>query len=115
MGLFGAKKKSGTSFQFRVSDALEVPGRGYLLRLKLNSGEAGLDDLGAGKSITLRGPNGTERTVPIKEISLTVGAPSQVRLDRTRELDIVIDTADAVVNGQVVDIGWTASGPASSD
>lgn len=111
MGTFGSAKKTEGPFEFRVSDALEVPNRGYLLRLRLLSGEPGLGDVGPGQKIKLRSPDGAERVVVIKDFSVTQGVPSQKRFDRTRELDVVIDTPDAVVDGHVVETGWTASGP----
>ena len=111
MGLFGGAKKSGGSFEFRVSDAVEVPRRGYLLRLKLLNGEPGLGDLAIGKRIRLRSPAGSERLVTIRDYSATQGPASQKRLDQTHELDVVIDSPDAAANGELVDVGWTASGP----
>jgi len=102
-------ERSGEPLQFRVSDAVEVPLRGYLLRLKLLSGNPSLKDIKPGTAIRLRSPSGSERAVAIKDYSLVQGVASQKRLDRTRELDVVIDTADAVVNGEVVDIGWTVT------
>ena len=113
MGLFGGRKKSSGPFQFRVSDAVEVPHRGYLLRLKLISGDPAVADLRAGKRIRLRSPNGGERIVTIKDTATTIGPVSQTRLDRTREYDVVVDTPDAVVNGELIEIGWEASGPAN--
>lgn len=112
MGIFGSKKATGGAFEFRVSDAVEVPLRGYLLRLKLLTGEPALGDIAPGKRIRLRSPDGNEGLVTIKDYSVTQGAPSQKRMDRTRELDVMIEGRDAVVNGHAVDIGWTASGPA---
>ena len=113
MGIFSSKKSSGEAFEFRVSDAVEVPLRGYLLRLKLVSGEPAIGDIAPGKRIRLRSPEGAEGVVVIKDYSVTQGAPSQKRMDRTRELDVVIEGRDAVVGGRAVDIGWTASGPAN--
>ena len=113
MGIFGNKKATGEAFEFRVSDAVEVPLRGYLLRLKLLSGEPALADVGPGKRIRLRSPDGMESVVTIKDYSVTQGAPSQKRMDRTRELDVMIEGPDAIVNGRAVDIGWTALGPAA--
>ncbi|MGQ0814873.1 MAG: hypothetical protein ACT4O1_10465 [Gemmatimonadota bacterium] len=112
MGIFGSRKKSGEPFEFRVSDAVEVPLRGYLLRLKLLNGDPALADIAPGGKIKLRAPEGTERVVTIKDYSATQGAASQKRLDRTRELDVMIEGREAVIDGQVVDIGWIASGPA---
>ena len=102
-------QSSGEPLQFRVSDAVEVPLRGYLLRLKLLSGTPSLKEIKPGTAIRLRSPSGNERAVPIKDYSVIQGVASQKRLDRTRELDVVIDAADAVVNGEVVDIGWTVT------
>ena len=111
MGLFGGKKKEGQAFEFRVSDSVAVPMRGYLLRLKLLNGEPGIADLGPGKRIKLRSISGRERVIAIKDNSVTQGPASQSRLDRTREFDIVIDAADGAIDGETVDIGWTAAGP----
>ena len=108
MGLFGSAKKSNGAFEFRVSDALEVPYRGYLLRLKLLSGEPTIGDLAPGERIRLRSPTGVERDVAVTDYSITQGVPSQKRFDRTRELDVLIAAADAVVDGEVVETGWTA-------
>ena len=113
MGIFGSKKTSDGPFEFRVSDAVEVPLRGYLLRLKLLSGTPSISDVAPGKRIRLRGPDGGEGVVTIMDYSVTQGAPSQKRMDRTREVDVMIEGSDAVVNGRAVDIGWTASGPAA--
>lgn len=106
-----AKKKGGEPFSFRVSDAVEIPARGYLLRLKLREGDPSVSDLAVGNKIKLRSPNGAEKVVTIKDHSVTQGPTSQDRLDRTREFDVVIDSPDAVVGSEAVDIGWTASGP----
>ena len=111
MGLFRQKKRTGEPFEFRISDVVQVPLRGYLLRLKLQDGAPALGDIAPGKRIKLRSPAGVERVVTIKDYSVTQGVPSQKRLDRTRELDVVIEENDALVDGQPVDIGWTASGP----
>lgn len=112
MGIFGSKKTAGEPFEFRISDAVEVPLRGYLLRLKLLNGDPVLGDVAPGSRIRLRSPDGKEGVVTIKDYSVTQGAPSQKRMDRTREVDVMIEGRDAVVNGHTVDIGWTASGPA---
>ena len=107
-----AKKKSGEPFSFRVSDAVEIPMRGYLLRLKLRDGDPAIGDLAVGNKIKLRSPSGAEKVVAIKDHSVTQGPTSQDRLDRTREFDVVIDSPDAVLGNEVVDVGWMATGPA---
>ena len=106
-----AKKKSGEPFLFRVSDALEIPARGYLLRLKLRDGDPAVADLAVGSKLKLRAPSGAEKIVVIKDHSVTQGPTSQERLERTHEFDVVIDSPDAVLGSEVVDVGWTA-GPA---
>jgi hypothetical protein len=111
MGLFGKKKKSSGPFQFRVSDSVAVPRRGYMLRLKVLDGAPALRDVAPGRKLRLRGPNGSERVVVIADYSATEGFPSQEKLDERRELDIVVSQDDGVVNGEEIDIGWTASGP----
>jgi len=113
MGIFGGRKKSSGPFQFRVSDAVEIPNRGYLLRLKLINGDPAVGDLTSGKRIRLRAPGGAERVITIKDTATTIGPVSQTRLDRTREYDVVVATPDAVVDGQIVEIGWEATGPAN--
>ena len=111
MGLFGSSKKSSGPFRFRVSDAVQVPLRGYLLRLKLQDGTPALTDIAPGRKLRVRGPGGTERVVYVKDYSATEGVPSQKKLDARRELDIVISQEDGLVDGEEIQIGWTASGP----
>jgi hypothetical protein len=111
MGLFGKRKKSSGPFQFRVSDSVAVPRRGYMLRLKVLEGTPALDDVAPGRKLRVRGPSGNERTIVIKDYSATEGFPSQKKLDARRELDIVVAQDDGVVNGEEIQIGWTASGP----
>jgi hypothetical protein len=111
MGLFGNRKKESGPFNFRVSDAVAVPLRGYLLRLKLQDGSPALTDIAPGKKLRVRGPSGGERIIRVKDYSATEGFPSQEKLDKTRELDIVIDQDDGLVDGEEIQIGWTASGP----
>jgi hypothetical protein len=113
MGLFGKQKKSSGPFQFRVSDAVQVPRRGYLLRLKLQDGEPVLEDLSPGRKLRVRGPHGGDRVIVIKDYSATEGFPSQAKLDARRELDVIIDQTDGLVDGEEIQIGWLASGPVS--
>ena len=111
MGLFTKKKKSSGPFQFRVSDAVAVPLRGYLLRLKLQDGTPALTDIAPGRKLRVRGPNGGDRVIRVKDYSATEGVPSQDKLDQRRELDIVIASEDGLVDGEEIQIGWIASGP----
>lgn len=93
-------------FRFRVSDAVEVPMRGYLLRLRLMEGSPSMSELKKGRFIVLRAPDGEERTVRIQDHAITGGRATQARLERTRELDVIISDEDALQGGRPVAIGW---------
>lgn len=98
----------GGPFTFRVSDVVEVPLRGTLLRLRLVDGTPSMDDLGVGAALRLRSPAGVERDVQVTAHAVTGGKPTQERLDRVGELDVLIDNGAA---GEPIEIGWMASGP----
>jgi hypothetical protein len=116
MGLFSKKKSAaGGPFRFRVSDSVAVPLRGYLLRLKLQEGTPSLKDLTPGRQLRVRSPLGSERVIRVKDFSATEGFPSQEKLDKRRELDIVIDHEDGLVDGEEIQIGWMASGPVDEE
>jgi hypothetical protein len=107
---FGRKNKSGGGpFLFRVSDVVQVPLRGTVLRLRVVEGQPVLGDLAVGRQVVLRNPGGEEQRVAITAHPLTGGRPSQERLDRTREFDVLVDLAS--LQGGPVEIGWMASGP----
>ena len=106
------KKSSGGTYSFRVSDVVDVPLRGTVLRLRLVEGSPTMNgDLAVGSQLHLRSPSGAERTVTITGHAASSGKASQKRLDRVRELDVVISDEEAVADGPV-EIGWIASGPA---
>ena len=111
MGLFSKKKKSAGPFKFRVSDSVQVPLRGQMLRLKLLDGVPGLADVSPGRKIRVHSPSGAERVIVIKDFSATAGVMTQEKLERYRELDVVVEAHDAVIDGSEIEIGWTASGP----
>lgn len=96
------------SFELRVSDALEVPLRGQLLRLKVTSGQARTDAVAVGKRLVLRSPSGNTREVTIKAHSITGGELSQARLSKTGELDVVVEPAGEDGAAEAVGIGWVA-------
>ena len=107
----GKKKARGGAYTFRVSDVVDVPLRGTVLRLRVVEGTPALSDLSVGSTLRLRAPGGAERTVTITAYAVSNGRPSQKRLDRYGELDVVISDEEAATGGPV-EIGWTASGPA---
>lgn len=97
-------------YTFRVSDSLDVPLRGRMLRLRLVEGTPSMKALAVGKSLRVESPDGVTREVPILAHSVTSGMPTQKRLDRTRELDVIVD-GEAAGAGDPIGIGWLASGP----
>jgi hypothetical protein len=101
-----------SEFSFRVSDVLQVPLRGYLLRLKVTDGTPRMKDLRRGRWLRMRSPEGEERTVRLMDFSTVGGRPTQERLDTARELDVVVPPDDVVVDGRRIDIGWTVVGVA---
>jgi hypothetical protein len=101
-------KNISTAYRFRVSDAVQVPLRGMLLRLKLVDGTPDLESLEPGETIQLVAPDGGTRTAEVKALSLTGGNASQRGLDRYRQLDLVIGPDGA--GEPPVGIGWHVVG-----
>lgn len=60
-------------------------------------------------------PSGEERMVTITAHATTGGRQTQSRLDRTREMDVMITGDDAGSGAARVGIGWTAAGPITGD
>lgn len=106
----GTNGGGSAGFRFRVSDALPVPLRGYMLRLRLLSGAPKVGALEPGKRLRLVAPDGGSREVEVQAFSLTGGRATQAELDKKRELDVVISEADAMGEGRPVAIGWLAVG-----
>ncbi len=104
-----AKKTTG-AYRFRVSDAVEVPLRGMMLRLKRVEGTAPLGALEPGATLRLMAPDGVTRTARVKALSVTGGRPTQERLDRYGQADVVIAPEEARVDGRPVEIGWYVVG-----
>src|SRR5688500_14388240 len=104
----GKKKSgSGSAYAFRVSDVVDVPLRGMMLRLRVLDGQPSMGDLGVGSRLRVRSTSGDERDVRIVAHAVTGGNPTQERLERTGELDVVIADESG---GDPIEIGWTASG-----
>lgn len=110
-GLKGSSKSRGGEYTFRVSDVVDVPLRGTVLRLRVVEGTPSMKDLAAGSRLRLRSPSGAERVVTIQGHAVSSGKATQQRLDRVRELDVRISDEEATRDG-AVEIGWLASGPA---
>jgi hypothetical protein len=98
-------------FRFAVSDSLEVPLRGHLLRLRLVEGSPSMKDLQPGRTVRAVSPANERREITILGHSATGGVASQARLERTRELDLVVSGADAGAGPSRIEIGWSVAGP----
>ena len=105
-----AKTKTTGAYRFRVSDAVAVPLRGVMLRLKRVAGNPAVGALAPGSTLRLQAPDGETRTVEVKALSLTGGRPTQDRLDRYGQADVVISPEEARMNGRSVEIGWFVVG-----
>ena len=107
--------QSGTA-RFNVSDALDVPLRGFLLRLRRTEGAFSVKDLVPGTQLRLTSPTGQERVVTVRAKSLTGGRNTQERLEKTGQIDVIISSDDAYAGeGGPIGIGWTAEGPVQGE
>lgn len=104
-------KPEGGTGRFNVSDALDVPLRGFLLRLRLVDGDVSASDIASGTRLRLTGPEGAERVVTVRDKSLTGGRNTQERLGKTGQIDVIIGSDEAYAGGVPVGIGWAAEGP----
>lgn len=103
--------RTSDDFRFRVSDVYEIPRRGHMIRLKLLDGSPSMKDLRPGGSLWLEAPDGRGRPIRIVDIGVSSGRARQDRLERTRELDIVVASADIHADEGRVEIGWHAYPP----
>jgi hypothetical protein len=99
-------------FEFRVSDSLEVPLRGHLLRLNLREGTPSMKDLQPGRKLRAISPAGERRDLTIVGHSATGGRATQERLDREQQVDLVVSRADGGEGASEIEIGWSVTGPA---
>lgn len=111
----GSKQKpAGSAFMFRVSDVVEVPLRGTMLRLRLVEGTPSMKELAVGSTLSLRTFDGGTRRVRVVSHATASGRARQARLERERELDVIV----APEGGQPLtpvpaEIGWTVAAPAT--
>lgn len=111
MSTNSGKTASGEAFRFRVSDSMDVPLRGHLLRLKLLEGDPSVKDLAPGRKLRVSGRSGDGREVAILGHSSTGGRVTKAGLRRTGEVDVVIRKEDAGAGAERIEIGWEATGP----
>jgi hypothetical protein len=98
-----------SDFRFRVSDSYFIPLRGWMLRLKLLEGDFEPDMLAPGRPLRLSAPDGQERTVTVKGLSVTGGFQKKQRVDAYKEFDVVIPEEDALRDDRQIAIGWEAT------
>jgi hypothetical protein len=98
---------AGERHQFVVSDSLVVPLRGQLLRLRLSAAAPPVSAVAVGSTLRVRAPDGRARDVHILDHSMTGGRVTQGRLERVRELDVIVRPEEAAIDGEPIGIGWT--------
>ena len=91
----------------KVSDVLDVPLRGQVLRLKVVDQVPAIADIAVGRRLRLRGPAGEEQVVRIVDHSITGGNVTQKRLERVREFDVLIEADDGSKQPVPVNFGYT--------
>ena len=94
---------------FRVSDSAAMPNHGHLLRLKVDRGAPRMADLKPGSRVRVDGPHGESGVVTVVRHATIGGRATQERLERTRELDIVIPAEQGTIDGTPIGIGWTVA------
>jgi hypothetical protein len=95
---------------FRVIDALDLPYRGRLLRLRLAEGSAPpIRELKKSR-ILARSSRGQEQLLRVLGFATVGGRPSDRRLARTGRIDLVVDSEDGRVPPSV-STGWEVLGP----
>lgn len=95
-------------FGMTVSDIMDVPLRGLVLRLKVVSGSAKVAELAIGRKLRLIGPSGEHQVVRILAHPLAGGKVTQKRLDKYGEFDALIGPADAGGTTAPINFGFRA-------
>lgn len=96
-------------YRFRVSDVVQVPLRGTMLRLKLLEGDPSPDALEAGKTIRLVGPGGRTASAQVRSLAVTTGSAAKETLHQYRQVDVVV-APESSSDGLPVGIGWFVVG-----
>jgi hypothetical protein len=91
----------------KVSDVVDVPMRGQVLRLKVTGAVPNVAQLAVGRRLRLRSPAGEEHVVRIVDHSVTGGVVTQKRMERVREFDVLIKSDNEEVTHVPVGFGYT--------
>src|SRR5687768_198882 len=94
-------------FGMQVSDVVDVPLRGQMLRLKITSGSVSVADLAVGRKLRLTGPNGEQQVVEIIAHPVSGGNVTQKRIDKYREFDALVRPVDNEA-GDPINFGFRA-------
>jgi hypothetical protein len=91
--------------RLQVIDAFDHPHGGRILRLRLAAGDPpGVRDL-RGRSLTLTGPRGEERTARVAGFPLFGGKVSDTRIRETGRVDVRVEGTNGDLDA--VDLSWT--------
>lgn len=102
--------RQATKRVFRVIDAVALPYKGQLLRLRLAEGNAPPVRELKGSRLLARSPDGEEQTLRVIEFATVGGRPSDRRLARTGRIDLVVDSEDGRARPSVT-TRWEVMGP----
>ena len=95
---------------FRVIDAMDVPHRGRVVRLRLKGGQPpSLRDL-KGATLRAKSPTGEEETLKVVGFFLPGGRPSDARLSRTGRIDLMVELEGGGERPEV-STQWEVHGP----
>jgi hypothetical protein len=96
---------------FKVIDIMDGPHRGWILRLRLHSGEAPTIKEIKGARMTMRSAEGGAREVVVRSFPTFGGKPSDDRVARSGRLDVSVDPADSEEEAPSVVERWELAGP----
>ena len=96
---------------FKVSDIMDGPHKGWILRLRLHTGEAPTIKEIKGARMALRSAEGVSREVVVRSFPTFGGKPSDDRLARSGRLDVSVEPADSGAEAPSVVERWELVGP----
>ena len=95
---------------FLVIDAMDVPHRGRVIRLRLQGGQPpSLRDL-KGALLQAQSPQGDRETLKVIGFFLPGGRPSDARLSRTGRVDLLVELEGGMDRPEV-STRWEVTGP----
>ena len=96
---------------FKVIDVMDVPHGGWILRLRLQSGESpSLKEL-RGSRMEMRSSGGDTLSVLVKSFAIFGGKPTDDRLTRSGRLDLRVEPAEAGLKAPSMVDRWELVGP----